>query len=131
MTTSGHSSMGYENPAFKIRIVSPNDSLQPPRGTKEQMGIAIGDVISAKIKGTVIDGKVISVKKTRDGKSVQFVTIVTQNDKRYRVNVTQISMFNNVNTGGEEQRTSSPAVFAESKLLSFKQFLTERETVTR
>lgn len=120
MSTGGHSSMGYENPAFKIRIVAPNDSLQPPRGTKEQMGLSVGDEITVLFKKRNITGKISHIKKARDGKSILFITIVTNSGKKYHVNYTQANVVNLSN--GEEQEISSPAVFAESKLLDFKQF---------
>lgn len=111
--------MGYDNPAFKIHIISPNDSLQPPRGTKRHMNIAIGDSVSFRHGDIEVYGKISGWKLTRNGESILFVYIVTEKGKKYRVSMTDlVSKNSNLDT----DNTSSPGIFAESILLDFKQF---------
>jgi len=125
-STGGSVSMGYENPAFRIRIVAPNDALQPPRGTNRQMGVTMGSPMSAIIDNVEITGKIIDIIKTKDGKDILYVIIVTGDGKRHKVDKSILDKTSTPFNIDATIKTSTPGIFAESRILSFENFVNEK-----
>jgi hypothetical protein len=122
----GHSSLGYYNPAFKIRIVNPSDSLQQPSipGRENPQddwldNLCVGQRIVAHIGNRKVTGKISRIFKNTDNEGV-FVEMITKEGKRYKVDGSRISIKDSGNTGDNQARVdqdraiSSPAFFAEN-----------------
>lgn len=120
---------GLINPAFVIKIVPATDDMQqqPTSGrenpnTNRFNNLRVGTKIVAKVGNHEIVGKVFRVITNELGDST-FVKIRDSRGKTYKIQASQI-----VNTAGPEyddaqkQLVSSPALFAESKFLSFHEF---------
>jgi hypothetical protein len=136
-SSAGHSSLGYENPAFKIQIVNPNDDLQQSEspGRKNPNddlldNLVVGQRIVARIGKRKIIGKVTRVYRNAENDGI-YVSLTTKDGKTYKVDGSRISTTaagdsdDQVMKMDMEKPVSSPGLFAESKLLSFEQFVNE------
>lgn len=123
--------LGYENPAFKISIVSPNDDLQqkqgiprPNAGDDFMDNVEVGTVVSANIGKKNIVGKISRIFKNDENDTV-FVEITLNSGKKYKVDSTRIrttdpaldNVPDNVKTN-----FSTPGIFMENRLMSFEEF---------
>jgi hypothetical protein len=121
---------GLINPAFVIKIVPATDDLQqrPSIGRDNPVddyldNLKVGALVSAKVKGKKITGKVQRVLKNELGDGV-YVMVADDKGKVHRIEGSRI-----VRTRGnfiDDDRSklaSSPALFGESKILSFQDFL--------
>lgn len=125
------SALGYENPAFKISIVSPNDSLQQPQGvprpnpnTDFQDNIEIGNIISAKIGKKKVVGKISKIVKNSENDTV-YVEIMTNSGRKFKVDSSRISPVDTATDNVPDNvasNISTSGIFAESRFLSFETF---------
>lgn len=136
-SSAGHSSLGYENPAFKLQIVKPNDDLQQPESPGRENpnddlldNLVVGQRIVARIGKRKIIGKVTRVFRNAENDGI-YVSLVTKDGKSYKVDGSRISTTapgdsdDQVMKMDMEAPVSSPGLFAESKIMSFQQFLNE------
>jgi hypothetical protein len=136
-SSAGHASLGYENPAFKLQIVKPNDDLQPPESAGRNNpvddlldNLVVGQRIVARIGKRKIIGKVTRVYRNAENDGI-YVSLVTKEGKAYKVDGSRIATTamgdsdDRVMKMDMEKPESSPGLFAESKLLSFEQFVNE------
>lgn len=130
-TPGGGGALGYENPAFKIKIVAPNDALQQRQGRpRPNPANSIGDnlregqPVTARIAGEEIAGIISAIHKNGEND----VTFVEIKDNKGNVHKVDISRLGSADKYDEDipdnlsAATSSPAVFAESRFLSFPEF---------
>lgn len=140
MNGSGNasSSLGYENPAFKIKIVAPTDTLQqkesqPRRNPAEDSGdnIKEGDPVSAKIGERQVTGTVYAVHKN-DQNDVIFVEIKDEEGKVHKVDASRVRSSGSFNDMPDSvrQSASTPGVFSESKFCSYDNFSTPQNSPT-
>jgi hypothetical protein len=142
-SSPGHSSLGYYNPAFKIRIVNPSDSLQQPaipgrENPQDDLldNLYVGQRIVAQIGNRKVSGKISRIFKNTDNEGI-FVNMTTKDGKTYKVDGSRISIGDSGSTGDNQARVdqeraiSSPAFFAESRKASrfvqlFEEFIETR-----
>lgn len=124
--------LGYENPAFRIRIVSPNDALQQKQGAPRSNpaddngdNVEVGSVVSARIGKKDIVGKISRIFKNDENDTV-FVEVTLNSGKKYKIDSTRIrstdpaldqvpdNMATNISTHG---------IFAEARIYSFQEFI--------
>jgi hypothetical protein len=129
-TSSPAQSMSYENPAFKIQIVKPNDSLQQPKGDPRSNpsndyldNVEIGEVVSCMIGKKTIIGKVSKIIKNSEGDGI-IAEIVTKDGEKFKVNGSAISVANPSDVPDDiRQNISSPGILAEkSRFMTFEAF---------
>ena len=126
--------MGYYNPAFKIKIVNPSDTMQQPESSHRENpaddfldNLVIGQKIVAIVGKRKDKGKIARIFKNTENEGV-YVQLVTADGKKYKVDGSRISLNPRGDTGDDQSRedlekvTSSPAFFAESRILSFDEF---------
>jgi hypothetical protein len=131
-TSSPSGYLGYINPAFKIRIVSPNDSLQqkPSNGRNNPAddilaNLHVDDTVTAKIDDREVTGKVQRIFKNSENEII-YVKIVTQSGKIHKVDASSIHPNSPPRAEiSRDRNISSPAFFSEHKLLSYTDFLLE------
>ena len=123
---------GLNNPAFSIKIIPPNDDIQQDRSAGRNNpssdlldDISVGDKIVTKIEGKEIDLKVSRVIKNelKDG---VYVIATDSEGKEHKVETSRIRKTRKETVSDAEDRLqSSPALFNESKFLSFNEFTHE------
>jgi hypothetical protein len=136
-SSAGHTSLGYQNPAFKIQIVKPNDDLQqaksPGRNNPSDDlldNIVVGQRIVARIGKRKVTGRVSRVFRNAENDGI-YVSMVTRDGKTYKVDGSRISITafgerdDEVSKADPESAVSSPGLFAESKLMNFEEFVNE------
>lgn len=124
--------LGYENPAFKIKIVSPNDDLQQRQGAPRSNpstdfldNLEVGDVVTAKVGKEDVVGKISKMKKNGQN-DVVLVDIMTNDGKKFTVDATRIRSTDPVQDDVPDNlaaNLSTNGIFQESKILSFQQFI--------
>ena len=126
----GHTSLGYYNPAFKIKIVAATDDMQQQAsgGRNNQSddfldNLALGTHVTANIGKKKIAGTVTKIFRNTENESI-FAQIITKDGKTYKVDGSRIEIGNNSQSPHDDSATSTPG-FRESKTLSFSQFLNE------
>jgi hypothetical protein len=121
---------GLINPAFVIKIVPATDDLQqkPQNGRPNPNdnfldNLQIGDSVEADLGKTRLRGRVSRIVKNSNGDAV-YVVVKDRKGKKHKVDSSRIKLSGSTDPGDENQErlVSSPAVFAESKFLSFKEF---------
>jgi len=120
--TGGHVSMGYNNPAFKIRIVAYDTSIQQPRGTDKMMGLSLNSTIDVNIDNKVVTGTVSKIVKNKAGDGILFIELTTKNGKKIRVDYSRLlqsTKFPHI----ENDNVSTPGVIAEHRILRYDEFL--------
>jgi len=125
--------LGYENPAFKISIVAPNDSLQQKQGvprknpnTDFQDNIEVGNVITALVGKKKVVGKISRIFKNDENDTV-YVELTTNTGSKYKVDSSRIRATDaDVDQVPDNlaRNISSDGMFAESRFLSFTAFTT-------
>lgn len=130
-------SLGYENPAFKIKIVPPNDNLQQKRGhprpnPSDDAGdnIKEGDPITAKVGERRVTGTVYSVEKNDQG-DVIFIEIRDLDGNLHKVDISRIraaGVTSDDNPNSVQQGASSPGIFAESKFSDYETFVSKNSS---
>lgn len=133
-TGGGHSSMGYYNPAFKLKIVAANNDMQQPQSQPRDNpsddfldNLAVGQSVTAKIGNRKVTGKITRIFRNAENEGI-FAQIITRDGKSYKVDGSRITLGASDpqdEVSIPDKATSTPGVFAESKLLSFSQFLNE------
>jgi preprotein translocase subunit YajC len=124
--------LGYENPAFKIKIVSPNDDLQQKQGVPRRNprtdfldNLEVGDVVSAVVGKETIVGKISKMKKNGEN-DVVMVEVVTNDGKKVKVDATRIRATDPVADDVPDNlaaNLSTNGIFQESRVLSFQEFI--------
>lgn len=121
---------GLINPAFVIKIVPATDNMQqqPTTGRDNPNNdyldnLAAGSDVEAKVGKEVIHGKVERIIRNEIGDGL-FVLVRDSTGKTHKIEGSQIKVTgNNIGNVDQEKLVSSPAIFNESRLLSFKEFL--------
>jgi hypothetical protein len=130
-TGNGSVSLGYQNPAFKIKIVTPNDRMQqkesqPRRNPTDDAGdnLREGDPVSAKVGKKHIEGTIYAIHKN-DQNDVIFVEIKDGRGTIHKVDASRISSggVENELPNSTSQGISTPGVFSESRFFSFDTFV--------
>ena len=126
--------LGYENPAFRIRIVSPNDALQQKQGVLRSNpnndfkdNIEVGSVVSARINRKDVVGKVSRIFKNDENDTV-FVEVTLNSGKKFKIDSTRIrstdpaldQVPDNIATN-----ISTHGMFAENRIYSFQEFISK------
>lgn len=124
--------LGYENPAFKIRIVSPNDDLQQkqgaPRGNPQNDfldNLEVGDIVSAIVGKETVVGKISKMKKNGEN-DIVMVEVTTNSGKKIKVDATRIRSTNPIADDVPDNlavNLSTNGIFQESRILSFQEFI--------
>jgi hypothetical protein len=123
--------LGYENPAFKISIVSPNDELQQKQGNPRpnpagdyQDNLEVGSVVSFTIGKIQVVGKISRIFKNAENDTV-FVEVKTNSGKKYKVDSSRVNSkspaFDNV-PDNVATNLSTSGIFAEGRFHSFDKF---------
>ena len=120
---------GLMNPAFSIKVVTANDSMQerPSNGRNNQSddyldGIKIGDSVTAKIKKKKVTGKVTQIIKNELGDGI-YALVVDKNGKEHKIEGSLITKIRQTEiTDDKAAIMSTPARFNESRFLSYNQF---------
>ena len=120
---------GLMNPAFVIKVVAANDSMQeqPSTGRNNQAddfldGIKIGDEVEAKIKKKKVTGKVTRIIKNDLGDGV-YAIVMDKNGKKHKIEGSLINKISYNETPDDKAAImSTPARFNESRFLSYDQF---------
>jgi hypothetical protein len=120
---------GLINPAFVIKIVPATDDLQqqPSAGRDNPNNdyldnLKIGAEVIADLGKRKVKGSVQRIEKNELGDGV-FVIIKEPRGKEHKVEGSRISRVGKPNADDDKARlSSSPALFNESKFLSFKDF---------
>ena len=136
-SSPGHSSMGYYNPAFKIRIVNPSDSLQqqesPGRPNQKDDfidNLAVGQRVMARIGNRKVKGKIVRIFRNDENEGV-FAEIMTKDGKTHKIDGSRLytSSMNDGPDGqpneDQERAISSPAMFAEGHIMTFESFISK------
>ena len=121
---------GLMNPAFVIKIVPATDDLQqkPESGrdnpTDDYLdNLKVGASVQALHKGKKIVGKVQRIIKNELGDGV-YVMISNSKGKVFKVEGSKITRVQSSSLDDDRAKlASSPATFAESKILSYQDFL--------
>jgi hypothetical protein len=124
-------SLGYENPAFKISIVSPNDDLQQKQGIPRpnaadgyQDNLEVGSVVSAQVGKRNVVGKISRIFKNDENDTV-FVEIVLNSGKKFKVDSTRIRDTNPALDNVPDNIATNlfaNGIFAESRFYNFSEF---------
>jgi len=124
--------LGYENPAFKIRIVSPDDSVQQKQGAPRPNpgedfldNVEVGSVVAASIGKKSVVGKISRIFKNSEN-DVVFVEIALPSGKKFKVDATSVRATNpDVDRIPDymDYNLSTTGMFKESKLFSFQDFI--------
>jgi hypothetical protein len=120
---------GLINPAFTIKIVPATDDMQqnPSTGRDNQVNdyldnLKVGTDVIADMKHGEIMGTVQRIEKNELGDGV-FVIIKDKKGKDYKVEGSRIKRVSKPSVDDDKARVvSSPALFAESKFLSYESF---------
>jgi hypothetical protein len=121
---------GLINPAFIIKIVPATDNLQQQPSTGRDNpkddyldNLAVGSEVQARIGKRKVMGTVQRILKNELGDGV-FVIIADDRGKTHKVEGSRISKVSMPNVDDDKARlTSSPALFNESKFMSYDDFL--------
>lgn len=121
---------GLINPAFVIKIVAATDDMQQQKFSGRRnpndnfmSNISVGDSIDAKKNGEQISGIVKRVIKNSLG-DVVYVIVLDNNGKSHKVEVTNLSIRKKFPKNSDTDRLiSSPALFNESIIVSFNEFI--------
>jgi hypothetical protein len=126
--------LGYENPAFKISIIAPNDDLQQKQGvprsnpnTDFQDNVEVGTVVTATIDKKSFVGKISRIFKNDENDTV-YVEIVSNTGKKFKIDSSRIRA---VDTAIDEvpdnlaQNISTNGIFQENRFMSFDNFVLE------
>lgn len=119
---------GLINPAFVIKIVPATDELQQkPSGGRNNPSndyldnLKVGDQVKADIGKRTIVGAVERIIRNNLGDGV-FVMVIDARGKTHKVEGSRISKSRSATDDDDDRLVSSPAIFNESKVLSFSQF---------
>lgn len=126
--------LGYENPAFKISIVSPNDELQQKQGTPRENpntdfldNVEVGSVVTAFIGKESVVGKISRIIKNNEN-DVLFVEIKLNSGKKFKVDASRIQATDPTSDNVPDNlanQVSSNGMFNENKFISFEKFVKE------
>jgi hypothetical protein len=120
---------GLINPAFVIKIVPATDDLQQKPSTGRDNpdndyldNLKVGNQVQAKVSNKTIVGSVERIIKNELGDGV-YVIVIDARGKSHKIEGSQIKKVNTALDNSDKDRlVSSPAIFNESKFLSFSQF---------
>jgi len=120
---------GLVNPSFIIKIVPANDDMEQERSTGRNnpnndvlSNIKVGNKVSTTIKGKDITGTIERIIKNGEGDVIKIV-MIDKDGELHNVGVTDIKIGDIIAPNDADVATSSPAMFAESKFLSFSEFI--------
>jgi len=131
-TASNLPGRGLINPAFVIRIVPATDAMQQPQSqgrdnpTNDYLdNVTVGTQVKTKTTNGVITGKIERIIKNELGDGV-YAIVRDAKGKSYKVEGSRLEILGSPSQDDFIARnTSSPAMFAESKILSFNKFINE------
>jgi hypothetical protein len=119
---------GLINPAFVIKIVPATDDMQQRASSGRDNpnddyldNLKVGTEVTSISKGKKISGKVQRIIKNELGDGV-YVVIADSRGKLHKVEGSRISKTKSNNFDDRSKLASSPALFGESKILSFRDF---------
>jgi hypothetical protein len=120
---------GLINPAFVIKIVPATDALQQPAtpgrdNPSEDFldNLKVGNEVKAKVGKKTVIGKVERIIKNSIGDGI-YVVISDSKGKTHKIEGTRIEGVKSGIVGSDKERLiSSPALFSESKFLTFGSF---------
>ena len=133
LASSGSSSnlmpgRGLLNPAFVIKIVPATDDMQQraSSGRNNQAddylaNYKIGDEVSVKLSKKTINCRIERIIKNSEGDGI-YAIVKDSTGKKHKVESSRIIPRINNNPNTKSDLESTPAMFAESKFLSFKDF---------
>jgi hypothetical protein len=123
--------LGYENPAFKISIVAPNDQVQQKQGNPRPNpsndfldNVEVGSVVAAKVGKRNIVGRISQVFKNNEN-DIVYVEITIPSGKTFKVDASRVRDTNpDVDQVPDymDYHLSSNGMFKESTVLKFKEF---------
>lgn len=121
---------GLINPAFVIKIVPATDELQQPKNSSRKnpnddflSNLVAGDEVDFKQNGKDMSGAVHRITKNALG-DVVFVIVIDNNGHTHKVNATAVhSRKKYSDDSSNDDLVSSPAIFNESKWLSFSEYI--------
>lgn len=125
---------GLINPAFVIKIVAATNDMQQKTGSSRKnpnddylSNISVGDEVDAKVKGETISGSVQRIIKNELG-DVTYVMVSDEKGETRKIEATELQTRKRYRKAPEDEAAiSSPAVFAESRVLLFNEFINNQE----
>lgn len=119
---------GLINPAFVIKIVPATDDMEqrPSAGrnnpnTDVGSNLKAGATVSTKINDKPVTGTIERIIKNQGGDVIKLI-IIDDTGKKHESGVTDLDIGTVKSSDDKEALVSSPAMFAESKFLSYKDF---------